>query len=115
MKKPSLREKIIDDPTRVLTLANFISLLRALSAIPIIYTLSVPHLNWISPILILVSAFSDVLDGYFARRAHEVTHLGKWLDPVADFVGIVPLPPIWSFQRVSLPGFSYFTWAGISL
>ncbi len=111
MKKPSFREKIIDDPTRVLTLANFISLLRALSAIPIIYTLSVPHLNWISPILILVSAFSDVLDGYFARRAHEVTHLGKWLDPVADFVVIVSVAAYLVLSK-SFPAWFFIFYVG---
>ena len=111
MKKPSLREKIIDDPTRVLTLANFISLLRALSAIPIIYTLSVPHLNWISPLLILISALSDVLDGYFARRAHEVTHLGKWLDPVADFVVIVSVAAYLVLSK-SFPAWFFIFYVG---
>ena len=32
--------------------------------------------------LIVIAAISDMLDGYFARRAHEVTHIGKWLDPI---------------------------------
>ena len=78
--------KIIEDPTRVLTLANMISMLRGLSAIPIIYTLSMPEWNWLSAVLIILAALSDSLDGYFARRAHEVTHLGKWIDPLADFI-----------------------------
>lgn len=29
-------------------------------------------------------ALSDALDGIFARRRHEVTELGKYLDPLAD-------------------------------
>ena len=81
--KPS---KLIEDPNRVLTLANIISMLRGLAAIPIIYTLSRPDWNWLAAVLIILAALSDSLDGYFARRANEVTHLGKWIDPLADFI-----------------------------
>lgn len=78
----------ITDPTRIFTLANIVSLLRAFMAIPIIYFMLRPDLWPVTLILILVAIASDALDGYFARRAHEVTHLGKWLDPVADFIVI---------------------------
>jgi len=105
-KKPNLKERIINDPTRVLTLANFISMLRALSAIPIIYTMARPEWEWLTAVLILLAVLSDSLDGYFARRAHEVTHFGKWLDPIADFVVIISIVlylvlsenfPVWFF------------------
>ncbi len=79
----------ITDPTRVLTLANLISLLRALMAIPIIYSLKDPALSKYTFGLILIAVLSDALDGYFARKAHEVTHIGKWLDPIADFIVII--------------------------
>jgi CDP-diacylglycerol--glycerol-3-phosphate 3-phosphatidyltransferase len=76
------------DPTRILTVANMISLLRAFMAIPIIYFLQ--NENWnIAFVLIMLAILSDTLDGYFARRAHEITHFGKWLDPIADFVVIL--------------------------
>jgi len=83
-----MNQKIkITDPTRVLTLANFTSLLRALLAWPIVYTLKFyPDKPLITFGLISIAVISDALDGYFARRAHEVTHIGKWLDPIADFV-----------------------------
>ena len=76
----------VENPNRVLTLANLISLSRGLSTIPIIYSLSKPEWNWIAAILIILAALSDSLDGYFARRAGEVTNIGKWIDPLADFV-----------------------------
>ena len=107
MNKPvSKKKKIIDDPQRVLTLANLISMLRASSAIPIIYTLNYPEWHWLTAIIILIAALSDSLDGYFARRAKEVTHLGMWLDPIADFVVITAIVlylvilkmfPLWFF------------------
>ena len=91
MKKLKLKDSIINDPSRVITLANFISLLRAFSAIPIIYSMVYPKWNWITGILILVAILSDALDGYFARRAKAVTHFGKWIDPAADFIVIISI------------------------
>lgn len=57
-------------------------------SIPIIYSLQNQEWWLITLGLILVAAVSDMLDGYFARRAHEVTHIGKWLDPICDTICI---------------------------
>ena len=80
----------ITDPSRILTLANFISLLRALLAIPIIYTLKYNdqylHFTfW----LIVIAVLSDALDGWVARKSNNVTHFGQWLDPISDFIVIL--------------------------
>lgn len=79
----------ITDSSRILTVANMVSLLRALLALPIIYTLRNPELGTYTFIFIMLAILSDSLDGYLARRAREVTHFGQWLDPVADFVVIL--------------------------
>ena len=72
-----MKNKIkITDPTRILTLANIISLGRALLAVPIIYTLRDPALGTITFVLIIIAILSDALDGWVARKAHEVTHFG---------------------------------------
>ncbi len=78
----------ITDPTRILTVANMISLMRALLGVPIIYTLRNPDWGTYTFVLIIIAVLSDSADGWFARRAHEVTHFGKWLDPIADFAVI---------------------------
>ena len=35
-------------------------------------------------VILMISALTDLLDGFLARRFHWVTHLGKILDPAAD-------------------------------
>ena len=121
-KKLNFKERLINDPTRVLTLANLISLLRACSAIPIIYSMAYPEWNWITGIIVLLAILSDALDGYFARRADSVTHFGKWLDPAADFIVIVSVLvylvgvrsfPLWFFyfylfRHILIAGFAIY-------
>ena len=121
-KKLNFKERIINDPTRVLTLANLISLLRACSAIPIIYSMAYPEWNWITGIIVLLAILSDALDGYFARRADSVTHFGKWLDPAADFIVIISVLvylvgvrsfPVWFFyfylfRHILIAGFAIY-------
>ncbi|MBA65510.1 MAG: hypothetical protein CMG55_06895 [Candidatus Marinimicrobia bacterium] len=121
-QKIKLKDRIINDPTRVLTLANFISLFRAFLTIPIIYSMAYPLWNWTTGIFILIAILSDALDGYFARRAKAVTHFGKWLDPAADFIVIISILvylvgtnqfPIWFFsfyllRHVIIAGFAIY-------
>jgi len=87
-----------------------ISLMRALLAIPIIYSLNNEYWN-IAFILIIVAVLSDSLDGYFARLAHEVTHIGKWLDPVADFIVIFAVTSYLVMQGL-FPAWFYWFYLG---
>jgi CDP-diacylglycerol--glycerol-3-phosphate 3-phosphatidyltransferase len=74
--------------------AHYFTLLRILISpiFPILYLgygwLGIP-LVWV-PYLMLVflviCEFSDILDGFLARRSNQVTDLGKVLDPMADSI-----------------------------
>ena len=105
-KIADIKKQYMSNPSKVLTLANTISLLRAASAIPIIYTLNYPDLRAVTAGIVILAILSDALDGYFARKAGEVTHVGMWLDPIADFIVITSIVlflvimdifPLWFF------------------
>ena len=69
-----------------LTLPNLITLGRIL-ACPAVFTLVLapsPTARFLSFVLFLAAAFSDVWDGYLARKHGLITDLGKLLDPLAD-------------------------------
>ena len=102
----NIKKEYMSNPSKVLTLANTISMLRAAAAIPIIYTLNYPEMRAITAGIVILAILSDALDGYLARRAHEVTHVGMWLDPIADFIiitsvvlylVILEIFPLWFF------------------
>ncbi len=105
-KITEIKKQYMNNPSKVLTLANTISLLRAATAIPIIYTLNYPELRAVTAGIVILAILSDALDGYFARKAGEVTHVGMWLDPIADFIVITSIVlflvimeifPLWFF------------------
>jgi len=102
----NIKKDYMSNPSKVLTLANTISMLRAAAAIPIIYTLNYPEMRTVTAVIVILAILSDALDGYLARRAHEVTHVGMWLDPIADFIiitsvvlylVILEIFPLWFF------------------
>jgi CDP-diacylglycerol--glycerol-3-phosphate 3-phosphatidyltransferase len=69
-------------------LANIFTLLRVLLA-PIIFICILFSLNFTALILFVFAAFTDYLDGYFARKTNSVSVIGEVLDPIADKILIV--------------------------
>lgn len=45
--------------------------------------LSIPN-HLLALFIFLVAAFTDLLDGYLARRWNQITTVGMLLDPIAD-------------------------------
>jgi CDP-diacylglycerol--glycerol-3-phosphate 3-phosphatidyltransferase len=79
------------------TLPNIITLAR-ICLTPVVALLPFIEGFWpkfIAFIVFLIAAFSDVLDGWLARRSNTVSDLGKLLDPIADklllFATLIPI------------------------
>ena len=69
-----------------MTLATYITCLRIVLVIPIMYLISLDSFqtNLIALILFISAALTDSLDGYLARKTHTETSLGALLDLLAD-------------------------------
>jgi cardiolipin synthase len=73
---------------RVLTVPNALSALR-LVGVPFFLWLILAHHDGWALVLLMVSGFTDYLDGKIARRFGLISPLGKLLDPAADRLYIV--------------------------
>jgi len=55
--------------------------------------------------IFLIMCVSDYLDGYFARRRHEVSPLGTFLDPLADKLLMLSSCIILASEKTAIEGF----------
>jgi cardiolipin synthase (CMP-forming) len=69
--------------SQVFTAPNQLTLLRMVFVPFIVIHLLDKHYGW-ALILFIVAGFSDGLDGLLARKLHQQTLLGQYLDPIAD-------------------------------
>lgn len=92
--------------SRLWTLPNVLTIFRML-LIPIYWVLMMRfELNYWALGTFVLAAATDVLDGFLARRMHQITDFGKLMDPLADKLmvisvlitlmlrGLVPLPAV---------------------
>ncbi|MCD6551416.1 CDP-diacylglycerol--glycerol-3-phosphate 3-phosphatidyltransferase [Thermotoga sp.] len=84
-----------------MNLANFFSILRAVLMIPVVWFYMESWYAW-AFFVFLFAAFTDYLDGFFARRRNQVTDFGKVFDQVADkilvistAIAMMDVLPIW--------------------
>ncbi len=77
---PAPQEPVVD---RVWTIPNALSLLR-LVLVPVFFWLILSRNDGWALIVLVISGFSDYLDGTLARRWGQVSRLGQLLDPLAD-------------------------------
>ena len=68
----------------VFTIPNILSFSRLLG-VPVFFWLIVgPHNDVLALAILALSAFTDWLDGYLARKLNQFSRLGELLDPLAD-------------------------------
>lgn len=69
---------------KIITIPNILSLFR-LCLIPVIVWLYIGLQNYLwAAILVVLSGFTDILDGIIARKFNMISDVGKVLDPIAD-------------------------------
>jgi len=91
MMKEKVKERVqAIKPGNFVTISNIISIFRAFLAFPILYCLKNGYPGT-AFVIILIALLSDALDGWLARISHEITELGKILDPLADKVVILSI------------------------
>lgn len=85
-----------------MTISNVITISR-LVLLPIIVYFILSGDRMIAFVIMLISLLSDGLDGYLARKLHQESELGRFLDPLCDkiflavvlvtllYVGAIPL------------------------
>jgi cardiolipin synthase len=69
---------------RIVTVPNLISFARLLGVPLFLYLFLATHAWGWAVLILTVGGLSDWVDGYAARRLHQVSRLGELLDPTAD-------------------------------
>jgi hypothetical protein len=69
--------------SRIVTIPNILSLFRLLLIPVFLVLLLFGEYAW-ALLILVVSAGTDFIDGYVARRFNQITRLGQLLDPAAD-------------------------------
>lgn len=70
----------------MLNLPNLLTLSRIV-IIPLVvatFFFDSPTMRWVAVTMFTAAGITDFFDGYLARRANQVSNLGRFLDPIAD-------------------------------
>ena len=73
-------------PEKIITIPNILSFIRILlvPVFAVAYLCDFENHFWYAIAVLLASGFSDVLDGFIARKFNMISTFGKILDPIAD-------------------------------
>src|SRR5450756_1001864 len=82
-KPPPVQEPNLD---RIVTVPNLITLVRLVCTPLFVWLLFGAHRQTAAAILLAALGNTDWIDGFVARRYHQVSTVGKVLDPLADRV-----------------------------
>ncbi|MBD2465621.1 CDP-diacylglycerol--glycerol-3-phosphate 3-phosphatidyltransferase [Oscillatoria sp. FACHB-1407] len=99
-----------------MNLPTWITVSRLLGVPILLYLLYQPteQSRWIALSIFLISAGTDWLDGYLARRLNQVTDLGKFLDPLVDKL-LVLAPLLVLIELGQVPAWGVFLILGREL
>jgi cardiolipin synthase len=103
--------------SRVWTLPNAVSLLRLLGVPLFLWLVLGPEEDLWALVVLMISGFTDWLDGYLARLLNQTSKLGEILDPVADRLYILAVVVGLAFRdiipwwvAIILPARDAFLW-----
>ncbi|MCX6395165.1 MAG: CDP-alcohol phosphatidyltransferase family protein [Propionibacteriales bacterium] len=86
--------------TVIWTLPNVVSLLRLLGVPLFLWLVLGPEADLWAVAVLMISGFTDWLDGYLARRLDQTSKLGEILDPVADRLYILAVVLGLAFREI---------------
>ncbi len=119
MFEDEIKDKFVtqeSDTNRYFTAANIISMGRIVLTIPAVWLFATDQWQW-GLVILGICVISDWLDGFVARKSHEVSDFGKFIDPLADKVvaaGMIVLMvirmdfPLWFLIVLTLRDASIF-------
>jgi cardiolipin synthase len=77
-------DRPIEVTDRILTLPNLLSIARLFGVPLFLWLVLVPEADGWALLVLMVSGFTDYLDGWLARTLNQTSKIGQILDPVAD-------------------------------
>jgi len=90
--------------TRILLIVPFVSCMLKTND-PSLTDMQRHLLRYASFLIFLIMAFSDVIDGYLARKKGQTTRLGAFLDPTADKLLMASACLLLTSHRAGVAGF----------
>lgn len=85
---------------RVFTVPNALSFLRIVAVFAFVWLALVPEADGAAFVVLVVAGVSDYLDGYLARRWHQISRIGQLLDPFADRLTAIAVPVVLGLREI---------------